>query len=303
MRFVVPLLDGGVPRRILSAPGGRRVATVQAFDWPGLLLEAGHNDVTEVDELVLAHHYVGLNTDSNAITLEVKGPHGYRPVRLEPGAGWVAPAGHAVSLRVRNSSDHAYVRLSFDPMRFERLVHMGADRPTPLALRPTFGIGGPQMQHLVGALVAEAGGATPNGLAFVEAITTALGLQLLEQAGDTPGQHDRARGGLAPAARRRVLELMSARPDARLSIETLACEAGLSAAHFARAFKESTGRAPHQHLVELRLDLARRMLDAPDAVLSDVALRAGFADQAHLTRFFKRRFGITPGALVRASRR
>ena len=57
--------------------------------------------------------------------------------------------------------------------------------------------------------------------------------------------------------------------------------------------------APHRFLLTLRLDHARRLLDAPNAILSDVALRTGFADQAHFTRLFKREFGVTPGALFR----
>ena len=93
---------------------------------------------------------------------------------------------------------------------------------------------------------------------------------------------------------------MDAQSDVHLSIDALAQEAGLSPAHFARAFKQSVGRAPHQHLLTLRLERARRLLESPDAGLSDVALRAGFADQAHFTRFFKRQFGVTPGAFVRA---
>jgi AraC family transcriptional regulator len=52
----------------------------------------------------------------------------------------------------------------------------------------------------------------------------------------------------------------------------------------------------------LRLERARRLLDATDVALSDVALRAGFADQAHFTRLFKRQFGVTPGAFTRARR-
>jgi transcriptional regulator GlxA family with amidase domain len=52
--------------------------------------------------------------------------------------------------------------------------------------------------------------------------------------------------------------------------------------------------------VALRLDRARRMLDAPNAVLSDIAFRTGFADQAHFTRFFKRQFDVTPGVVLRA---
>jgi AraC family transcriptional regulator len=96
---------------------------------------------------------------------------------------------------------------------------------------------------------------------------------------------------------------METQASAHLTIEALAREAGLSPAHFARAFKESVGRAPHQHLLAIRLERARRLLDAPDSALSDVAFRTGFADQSHFTRFFKRRFGVTPGALRQAHRR
>jgi AraC family transcriptional regulator len=171
-----------------------------------------------------------------------------------------------------------------------------------VALRRSFEIGGTQMQHLVGALTEEARDGTPSGLAFVDSLTIALGLQLMKQAGVATPRMEPVRGGLAPAVRRRVLELMEAHPEGRLSIEMLAREAGLSPAHFARAFKESIGRAPHQHLMALRLDRARRLLDAPNAALSHVALSTGFADQAHFTRFFKRQFGVTPGTLLHSRR-
>ena len=287
----------------MSVRDARSIATTQAFTWPGVLLEAGRNDVAEVDDVTLAHHYVGMNVDRRAITLEVKGEFCYRKVTLDPGTGWLAPAGEPFSLRVRGPSTHAYVRVSVDPIRFTRFVGDGDEGAAPVTLRRTFGIGGPQVRHLLGALAAEASDGTPSGLAFVDTVTIALGMQLVSQAGTAPLSAERSRGGLAPAVRRRVLELMDARPDTRLTIDALAREAGLSPAHFARAFKESVGRAPHQHLMALRLERARRLLDAPDAVLADVALRAGFADQAHFTRFFKRQFGVTPGALLRAQRR
>jgi AraC family transcriptional regulator len=303
MRCVVPLFDRGAQRRIAVVEDARSAATAQALDWPGVLLEAGRNDVAEVDDLTLAHHYIGLNTDRRPITLEVKEQARYRPVTLAPGAGWLAPAGEPFSLRVRGGGAHWYARISIDPVRFDRLVTVDEESATPVALRRTYDIGGPQVQHLVGALTAEANGGTPSGLAFVETLTRALGLLLVQQAGVVVPRRERIRGGLAPTVRRRVLERMDAEPDAHLTIDALAREAGLSPAHFARAFKQSIGRAPHQHLLALRLERARRLLDGPDPVLSEVALETGFADQAHFTRFFKRQFGITPGALVRAHRR
>ena len=121
------------------------------------------------------------------------------------------------------------------------------------------------------------------------------------------------RGGLSTVAKRRALELMELRIDgrlseelrtnARLSVEGVANEVGLSPAHFSRAFKETMGVPPHRYLLNLRLERARRMLDAEDATLSAVAQRAGFADQAHFTRLFKREYGVTPGIVLRSRRR
>ena len=302
LRCVVPLLDEQGPRRIVSVQDERSVATAQALDWPGVLFEAGRNDVAEVDDLTLAHHYVGINADSRPVTMEIREQHGYRAVRLEPGTGWLTPAGHGFSLRVRSAGPHAYVRISIDPLRFDNLIGGSGDNARPVALRRSYAIGGPQVRHLVGALAEEARTGTPSGLTFVDTLTTALALQLVHQAGVVAPRPERVRGGLAPAVRRRVLELMEARAGDRLTLDVLAREAGLSPAHFARAFKESVGRAPHQHLMMLRLERARRLLERPEVALSDVALRTGFADQAHFTRFFKRRFGVTPGALQRPYR-
>ncbi len=133
----------------------------------------------------------------------------------------------------------------------------------------------------------------------MEAVTTALGHLLVRHAGVERARQPRARGGLSSVARRRVLELIDARLDARLTVEMLAGEVGLSPAHFARAFKETIGQAPHQYLLWLRLERARRLLELCGADLSDIAQRTGFADQAHFTRHFKRAYRVTPGALMR----
>jgi len=300
---IIPLLDGRATRHIVTVLDERSVPATQAFDWPGVLLETGRNDVAEVEELTLAHHYLGMNVDERPITIEIKERGEYRTVTVDPGCGWFNPAGAGFALRIRDAGPHAYIRVALDPIRFERFVGTSEDGGAAIALRRSFEIGGRQVEHLLGALVAEAGDGSPTGLSFVDSLTTALGLQLVQQAGVAAPRPEQARGGLAPGVRRRVLELMDARADHNLSIDQLAQVAGLSPTHFARAFKQSVGRAPHQHLMSLRLERARRLLELPDAGLSDVAQRVGFADQAHFTRFFKRQFGVTPGAFVRGRKR
>jgi AraC family transcriptional regulator len=275
------------------------VVTTQAFDWPGLRLEAGINNIAAVDEAAGLHHYVSMNFDERPVTLEVKDPLGhFHRVVLRRGAAWICPAGELVSLRV-NSNFH-YVRMSIDPAYFHRLI--GEPGAAPIELRRAYSVSRSQIGYLLSALVAESDAGNPGGLPFVEALATALSHQVALHAGVRKPSIARARGGLSAAAKRTALEMMAAQLDGQLTVEDLARAVGLSPAHFSRAFRETVGQPPHRHLLALRLEHARRLLEYPDAALANVAQRTGFADQAHFTRLFKREFGMTPGALQRVRR-
>jgi len=73
---------------------------------------------------------------------------------------------------------------------------------------------------------------------------------------------------------------------------------GLIRYELARQFRSAFGTSPYRYSLMRRLDGARAELGRNES-LADVALAAGFADQAHLSRMFKHAFGITP-ALPRA---
>jgi AraC-like DNA-binding protein len=88
----------------------------------------------------------------------------------------------------------------------------------------------------------------------------------------------------------------------RLSIEQLAAIAGLSAFHFARAFKQSQGMTPHSYLVHRRIERAQQLLSTTDTSLSEIALISGFADQSHFARHFRQRVGVPPSAFRRSQR-
>lgn len=273
--------------------------TTQQLDWPGLRVEAGINNIASVDEAAGLHHYLSLNLDDRPLTMEFKGEvGGFRRVVLRRGAAWICPAHEPVSVRL--NSDFRYARVSIDPLYFGRLT---GQLENPIALRRTYGVAEPQIAHIVGALVAESDAGNPGGLAFVEALATGFSHQLALHAGVRKPAVARLRGGLSAAAKRRTLELMEANLDANVSVQFLASEVGLSPAHFSRAFKETIGVAPHQHLLHLRLEQSRRLLEADDASLAAVAQRVGFADQAHFTRFFKREYGVTPGSVLKSRRR
>lgn len=86
---------------------------------------------------------------------------------------------------------------------------------------------------------------------------------------------------------------------ADLSLARLANEAGLSRFQLLRAFAARHGLPPHAYLMQRRADAARRSIEF-GATLAEAALRAGYADQSHMTRDFRRRYGLSPSAFRNA---
>jgi transcriptional regulator GlxA family with amidase domain len=75
-----------------------------------------------------------------------------------------------------------------------------------------------------------------------------------------------------------------------------------SQAHFSRAFRRTFGEPPHTFLIRRRVELAVQYMLDTDAPLSDIAVRCGFTDQAHLSKHFRQVMRETP-ALWRRARR
>jgi AraC-like DNA-binding protein len=77
------------------------------------------------------------------------------------------------------------------------------------------------------------------------------------------------------------------------SLESLAERAFLSPFHFSRLFKNHTGLAPHQYILDNRLRQARELLENNFSVL-DIAITCGFYDASHFIRHFTKYFGVSP---------
>ena len=92
---------------------------------------------------------------------------------------------------------------------------------------------------------------------------------------------------------RDVLEDSYAKSD-ETSLHVLAQRTGVTPFRVIRAFRKATGLAPHQYLIQVRVERARQFL-ADGAAPALAALMTGFADQSHLTYHFKKHLGITPG--------
>jgi AraC-like DNA-binding protein len=79
-----------------------------------------------------------------------------------------------------------------------------------------------------------------------------------------------------------------------LRLEDIAAAVQLSPSYLIRTFKAHYGLTPHRYVIDCRLQRAREGLRRGDGI-AEAAAQAGFADQAHLQRLFKRALAATPG--------
>lgn len=131
---------------------------------------------------------------------------------------------------------------------------------------------------------------------------------LREVDGDRPAEHAalmlrllgqitaRETGEEAPMARavRRATQILGERLDDPPTMPELAREVGVSYAVFRREFRKRIGLPPRRHLLDLRLERARRLIGSTPLRLDAIAEQVGFSSAFHLSAAFKQRFGVAP---------
>jgi AraC-like DNA-binding protein len=119
----------------------------------------------------------------------------------------------------------------------------------------------------------------------------ALGLLAARHAAPSAGSRP---PGTEPAAVRLSRAYLEEHAAEQVTLQALSRIAGLSAFHLCRVFGTAVGMPPHAYQTQARVRRARSLLRS-GVPISQVAVDAGFSDQAHLTRHFKRIVGLTPG--------
>jgi len=134
-----------------------------------------------------------------------------------------------------------------------------------------------------------------------ELVVEGITLELLAEAVRTPREDD-----APPAWLARVLERLHGELERPVTLQALAADLGVHPTRLSSAFRRHTGRTVGDYRRELQVQFVRQRLRDrrhADEPLADIALAAGFADQAHCTRVFKAATGWTPARFRTALQR
>jgi AraC family transcriptional regulator len=165
--------------------------------------------------------------------------------------------------------------------------------PARLEVLPRLGTPDPLLEQLALATLAAVRGGEP-GL-YADSLARSMAVQLLRGHANSLARPAPAlRAEPVPGGLQRVRDHIEAHLDAPLSVSDLAREAGIAEHAFARAFRRAYGCAPHQYVLQRRLERAKALLRRTDAPIVDIALQCGFSSQSHLAASFRQTAGVTP---------
>ena len=279
----------------------RRLAlSSEGAGWNGLIAQLFHYGRQRGDPMRVPPPLEDVITIHTAGVTELEGKVGRRFPRHPTTSGdvFIIPRGEPT---IWNWSTACSIFcLYVDPALLARVAAEDADLdPARVELIPRTPERDPLIHQIGLALLGELESPGPASRLYVDTLTQTLALHLLRQHAALGRLAADPAGGQPAAALRRALDYIGDNLANDVSLDIIAEVAGISPYHFTRLFKRSTGRTLHQYVLDQRLAAAKRLLLSGRHTIAEVAALAGFADQSHLHRLFKQRYGVTPGALLR----
>jgi AraC family transcriptional regulator len=224
--------------------------------------------------------------------------------RVIPSGGmFMMPGGMDFSVRVDGTlqSLHLYLRRA---VLEEVAGEMVAGDPGRVEILPRFGDSDPLVERLMLGVRQVLHDDDPSATVYIDYLARAIVARLVRQHSSaslvpSPAVSSQQKGGRQIG---KAIDFMEANLEGSLDLATIAEAAGISPSHFARRFRATVGKAPHQYLIQIRIDRAKRLLSESDKGIAEIAFACGFASQEHLTRLFKRSCGLTPAGFRKARR-
>jgi len=273
-------------------------ATLRSVGWNGLYLELHQQPTFATDEHYHTMHVLacGLTGSSNKNAPGMRSLDSKRS-RERRGAGDVAIIPAGVTHSCSWDAPARFIVLAIEPTLLQQV---GQDwvNPDQIELLPRFmSESDPFMQSILSTLKGEVEIGGMGSHLVVDSLKTALAVHLLRNYCATRPKSSYA-NGLPQRALTLVKDYIDGHLHQDLKLNELAAIAQLSPYHFLRLFKQSMGITPHQYILQCRLNQAKHLLQHSELSLVEIAIRTGFCDQSHLTRYFRRMLGTTPRQLL-----
>ena len=275
-------------------------AVLKSVGWNGIHFELHQQPIFATDKHQHTMHVLacGRSSASGKVAPGTRSLDGKKE-RERRGAGDIAiiPAGiaHCCSW----DAPAQFMVLAIEPTLLQQ-VSQDWVNPNQIELLPRF-MSEPDafVQGIFCALEEEAEIGGLGSYLLVDSLKTALTIHLLRNYCTTQPKLFSDANGLSQIKLKLIKDYINEHLDQNLKLDDIAAIAQMSPYHFLRLFKQSTGVTPHQYILHCRISQAKCLLQQSELTIAEIAVRTGFCDQSHLTRYFRRMVGVTPKQLLK----
>ena len=167
--------------------------------------------------------------------------------------------------------------------------------PDRIELRPVAIGRDPDIEHIARSFLGEMETESLGVKIYSETLAVQLAIHLLRHYCTFPPRLRQYDKGLSRTQLQRVIDYINAYLESNISLPILAELSGVSSPYyFCHLFKQSTGIAPYQYVIQQRVAKAKQLLKQQNLPLVEIALSCGFSSQSAFNRTFKKSVGTTP---------
>lgn len=276
------VLAGSVPEPLLSSRGR---------GWNGLTVEL--HSFHELDTVVQSpDHVIALHLAGNVHIHRIRAGRNQSRT-MSPGDVTVTRVGAPTGWRQADRSLVILLRLAPAYLRMVAGDECALD-PDRFEIQDTFATRDPPLDDLGQRLLAGLELEGVDSHLYVDTLTCELAIHLLRHYTMATAAPTWSKAKLSPHKLRRAIQYIDENLRNELTLSAMAEAVALSPGHFAHAFRQATGVAPHRYVLERRVDRAKELLRQSDLPITEIADRIGCSSHSHFSALFHRVTGFTP---------
>ncbi|MBW4473922.1 MAG: AraC family transcriptional regulator [Stenomitos rutilans HA7619-LM2] len=265
--------------------------------WNGIRLEYHQQPPHQVPENALNQSQIIIHTQRlSSPFVGYMQPQSLQSGQIERGDVTIIPA-HVHNWAIWKQECH-FILLQFHSTIFEQYASEWTSS-SEIALLPSFSQPDPLIYGIGLPLKSVLEADKFSDRLYVDSLTTTLIIHLLRRYSIQKQIPEPTVQGLLRHQLKQVTDYIDHHLDQDLTLSELAAIAQISPSYFSALFKQSTGLAPHQFVIQRRIERAKQLLRQGKASIAEVAHNLGFTHQSHLSRHFKRLVGVTPKAFLK----
>jgi AraC family transcriptional regulator len=261
--------------------------------WQGLRLDVHQQPAHETPEHTPQQHIVTVSLEPQVVQSERIIDGRLQHENIAKGDVAIIPAySYHIS---RWQSEAKFLVLSMEPAFFTRMA-IEAGNLEKIEIKPRYAAPDPLIQQIGLALQTELESDEQVSNIYIESLTTTLCIHLLKYYCVTSDAKfdNHEQKGLSHWKLKQTISYIHENLDKDLSLVDISATVGMSMYYFSRQFKQSTGLAPHQYVMNCRIERAKKLLSKTNQTIEQIGSLVGFQSQSHFTNVFRKLTGITP---------